>query len=119
MTFGRMRLAAANANGRKRRSPFRPFFNASCSGWNASAARRLTSQSMQGVCGMKSFVACAVVAVVVAGAAGQADAKGCIKGAVVGGIAGHLAHHHGLLGAAAGCVIGHHEAAKKARTNNQ
>jgi hypothetical protein len=41
-----------------------------------------------------------------------ADAKGCIKGAVVGGIAGHAAHH-GLVGAAAGCVIGHHEANKK------
>ena len=36
-----------------------------------------------------------------------ADAKGCIKGAIVGGVAGH-----GKLGAAAGCVIGHHEANK-------
>ena len=43
-----------------------------------------------------------------------ADAKGCIKGAIVGGIAGHAAHH-GLIGAAAGCVIGHHEAAKHAK----
>jgi uncharacterized protein YcfJ len=41
-----------------------------------------------------------------------ADAKGCIKGAVVGGAAGHMAGH-GKLGAAAGCVIGHHEANKK------
>ena len=41
-----------------------------------------------------------------------ADAKGCIKGAVVGGAAGHMAGHHGLLGAAAGCAIGHHEARK-------
>ena len=40
-----------------------------------------------------------------------ADAKGCIKGAVVGGVAGHMAGH-GKLGAAAGCVIGHHEANK-------
>jgi hypothetical protein len=31
---------------------------------------------------------------------------------VVGGVAGHLASHHGLLGAAAGCAIGHHEANK-------
>ena len=41
-----------------------------------------------------------------------ADAKGCIKGAVVGGAAGHMAGH-GKLGAAAGCVVGHHEANKK------
>ncbi len=44
-----------------------------------------------------------------------ASAKGCIKGAFVGGIAGHYMGHHGLAGAAAGCVIGHHQAAKKAR----
>jgi hypothetical protein len=42
-------------------------------------------------------------------------AKGCVKGAIVGGIAGHYAGHHGLLGAGAGCVIGHHEANKHAR----
>ena len=41
----------------------------------------------------------------------SADAKGCIKGAIVGGVAGHMAGH-GKLGAAAGCVIGHHEANK-------
>jgi uncharacterized protein YcfJ len=40
-----------------------------------------------------------------------AGAKGCIKGAVVGGVAGHMAGH-GKVGAAAGCVIGHHEANK-------
>ena len=40
-----------------------------------------------------------------------ADAKGCIKGAIVGGVAGHMAGH-GKMGAAAGCVIGHHEANK-------
>jgi hypothetical protein len=38
------------------------------------------------------------------------EAKGCIKGALVGGIAGHYAGHHGLLGAAAGCLIGRHQA---------
>jgi hypothetical protein len=26
-----------------------------------------------------------------------------------------MAHHHGVLGAAAGCAIGHHEASKKAK----
>jgi hypothetical protein len=34
------------------------------------------------------------------------QAKGCIKGALVGGVAGHYAGHHGLLGAAAGCIVG-------------
>jgi outer membrane lipoprotein SlyB len=42
----------------------------------------------------------------------SADAKGCIKGAIVGGLAGHFVGHHGILGAAAGCVAGHHEADK-------
>ena len=45
-----------------------------------------------------------------------ANAKGCIKGAIVGGVAGHMAGH-GKLGAAAGCVIGHHEANKKDSNN--
>lgn len=61
---------------------------------------------------MKIFLACMVFAFAFAGAA---EAKGCIKGAVVGGAAGHLAHH-GWLGAAAGCVIGHHEASKQNTT---
>ena len=43
-----------------------------------------------------------------------ADAKGCLKGAIIGGAAGHLAHH-GLIGAAAGCVIGHHHAKQRER----
>jgi hypothetical protein len=38
------------------------------------------------------------------------EAKGCIKGALVGGVAGRYAGHHGLLGAAAGCLIGRHQA---------
>ena len=42
-----------------------------------------------------------------------AEAKGCIKGAVVGGVAGHFMHRHTLLGAAAGCIVGHHLAHKK------
>jgi hypothetical protein len=41
------------------------------------------------------------------------DAKGCIKGALVGGVAGHYAGHHGLLGAAAGCLVGRHQAQKQ------
>jgi hypothetical protein len=46
-----------------------------------------------------------------------APAAGCLKGAAIGGVAGHYAGHHGLLGAGAGCVIGHHEAKKRAREN--
>ncbi len=61
---------------------------------------------------MKTFIGFVALVVALAAASVSADAKGCIKGAIVGGIAGHLAHHHGVLGAAAGCVIGHHEANK-------
>jgi len=46
--------------------------------------------------------------------AAPANAAGCLKGAVVGGTAGHFAGHHGLLGAGAGCVVGRHQANKKA-----
>ncbi len=31
------------------------------------------------------------------------------------GVAGHYTVHHGLLGAAAGCIIGRHEARKRAQ----
>jgi outer membrane lipoprotein SlyB len=48
-----------------------------------------------------------------------ADAAGCLKGAVVGGVAGHYMHHHGVLGATAGCLIGRHEANKQARQQGQ
>jgi hypothetical protein len=65
---------------------------------------------------MKWLVAGAVVALLsTAVLPGPAHAAGCLKGAVVGGAAGHFAGHHGLLGAGAGCVIGRHEANKKAR----
>ena len=65
---------------------------------------------------MKSFLfaMAAATCLVMAGlAAPPAHAKGCIKGALVGGVAGHFAHH-GILGAAAGCVVGHHLANKHA-----
>lgn len=42
-----------------------------------------------------------------------ASAKGCLKGAAIGGVGGHVAGGHGLLGAAAGCVVGRHMANKK------
>jgi hypothetical protein len=44
-----------------------------------------------------------------------AQAKGCLKGAVAGGAVGHYTVHHGWLGAAAGCLIGRHEAAQRER----
>ena len=46
----------------------------------------------------------------------SASAKGCLTGAADGAVAGHP----GAAGAAAGCVIGHHEAEKKqkAQTSN-
>ncbi len=67
---------------------------------------------------MKLLTSCAVLARILA-ANSPADAKGCIKGALVGGVAGHYAGHHGWLGAAAGCVIGRHEANKRARLERQ
>ena len=63
---------------------------------------------------MKAFFGCAAVIVMLA-AVTPAQAKGCLKGAAVGGVAGHVAGHHGVLGAAAGCVIGRHEANKRER----
>lgn len=65
---------------------------------------------------MKALIGCAALALVLATT--SADAKGCMKGAAVGGVAGHFAGHHGLLGAAAGCMVGRHQAAKKDRTQN-
>jgi hypothetical protein len=65
---------------------------------------------------MKSILAVTCVAVALV-ASGTAEAKGCIKGAIVGGAAGHMAGH-GKLGAAAGCVVGHHEANKPNPNNS-
>jgi hypothetical protein len=50
---------------------------------------------------------------------GTANAAGCLKGAAVGGVAGHLAGHHTVAGAAIGCAVGHHEAAKRAREDRE
>ena len=55
-------------------------------------------------------VACGMLAVGIA----PANAAGCLKGAAVGGVAGHMAGH-GVLGAAGGCAVGHHEANKAAK----
>jgi len=60
------------------------------------------------------FAAC-VCALAIPALIQPADARGCLKGAAVGGVAGHYAGHHGLLGAAAGCLVGRHEANKHDR----
>ena len=68
---------------------------------------------------MKSIVGgaslCAAMLSVFLASGAPAMAKGCIKGAIVGGIAGHYAGGHGTVGALGGCVIGRHEADKRAR----
>ena len=62
---------------------------------------------------MKARLIAACLFASLASLSGAASAKGCIKGAAVGGVAGHVAGSHGVLGAAAGCVIGRHRANKK------
>lgn len=70
---------------------------------------------------MKSILMSAALALALAAGLTPASVKaaGCLKGAAIGGAAGHLAGHHGLLGAGAGCVIGHHEANKHARERTE
>ena len=64
---------------------------------------------------MRKIIVSAAAALALVAGVTSADAKGCIKGALVRGAAGHFAGHHGFIGAAAGCVIGRHEANKHAR----
>ena len=66
---------------------------------------------------MRAILVPATVALAISAVASSstpAPAAGCLKGAVIGGVAGHYAGHHGLLGAGAGCLIGHDEAKKHA-----
>ena len=67
---------------------------------------------------MKSMFAAVFVAAIAIASAPGVEAKGCIKGVTVGGAAGHMAGH-GKLGAAAGCVVGHHEANKPSLNNSK
>jgi len=65
---------------------------------------------------MKTYVIAALAVLITGGwTPASVQAAGCLKGATVGAVAGHYAGHHGVLGAGAGCVIGHHEATKHAR----
>ena len=63
----------------------------------------------------KQWVAAPLAALLLLAASNGVQAKGCLKGAAVGAVAGHVARHHAVLGAAAGCVVGHHLAKKKER----
>jgi hypothetical protein len=62
---------------------------------------------------MKTVFLCATVALAILNVTTSVQAKGCLKGATVGALAGHFAGRHGVLGAAAGCAIGRHEANKR------
>jgi outer membrane lipoprotein SlyB len=62
---------------------------------------------------MKVTLAALILMLGIMGVADTALAKGCLKGAAVGGVAGHFVGGHGVLGAAAGCLIGRHEAKKR------
>jgi hypothetical protein len=68
---------------------------------------------------MKAFLSCAAVLLAICAVSVPAEAKGCLKGAAVGWVVGDEAGHHGFLGAAAGCAIGHHEANKNKKDNDQ
>ena len=73
------------------------------------------SDRTEGTMHMRTCLYFAAFALALSGMAAPAAAKGCIKGALIGGAAGHYAGHHGVLGAAAGCIIGRHQAHKSAR----
>ena len=61
---------------------------------------------------MKAIAIAASLAVAATGMASSAGAVGCISGAGVGGVGAHYALHkkHTVLGAVAGCAVGHHMA---------
>jgi len=62
---------------------------------------------------MNKLILAIPVALTLAAVPMASEAKGCLKGAVVGGVAGHFVKNHGVIGAAAGCAIGTHQANKK------
>ena len=80
-------------------------------GWNKSAGQSLVHYRCFMEVEMRTVWALSALLLTVL--ATPASAKGCLKGAVVGGAAGHYAGHHGVIGAAAGCLIGRHQARKR------
>jgi hypothetical protein len=92
----------------------KPLGLGTCGCWGLLATSNNRSEEIY----MKAILLPAAFAVAVTGltlSSTPVPARGCLKGAVIGGVAGHFAGHHGLLGAGAGCIIGHHEANKHAR----
>jgi hypothetical protein len=68
----------------------------------------------------KLVLASVIVSLPLAFASGGASAKpGCLKGAAVGAVGGHFLGKHHVLGAAAGCAVGHHMAKKQEREQQQ
>ena len=68
--------------------------------------RLLVGEAIEGESTMRTFIACASLAVSIGLiAVSPAYAAGCIKGAVVGGVAGHMAGYHGIAGAAVGFLL--------------
>lgn len=51
--------------------------------------------------------------------AGAMAKPSCAKGAVVGGVGGHFLGHHPIIGAAAGCAVGHHMSKKQERQQQE
>jgi hypothetical protein len=51
--------------------------------------------------------------------AGAMAKPSCAKGAVVGGVGGHFLGHHPIIGAAAGCAVGHHMSKKQERQERE
>ncbi len=68
---------------------------------------------------MRAIIKCSTIIILALTVVTPANAKGCLKGALIGGVAGHYTVHHGLLGAAAGCIIGRHEAKKRAQMDRE
>lgn len=68
---------------------------------------------------MKKYVRSAVLAAgcltALGFSASPAYALGCISGATAGAVAGHVAGGHAVVGAAAGCLVGHELAVKRDR----
>ena len=66
---------------------------------------------------MRKQLAILAVSAALAGGAmvPQAHAIGCLSGGAAGAVAGHYAHHHAIIGAMAGCAVGHHLAVKHKR----
>jgi hypothetical protein len=87
-----------------------------CCGTIARAVNFLQDGSDSTGCNsMRNFAVLTAMLLALSAMAAPASAKGWLKGAVVGGVAGHYAAHHGVLGAAAGCLVGRHYAHKHAR----